>query len=390
MSLGSPIGRVALGAVAVLYAFAAWGNGMDRASRDFPSAARLVPTPFRAEADRSAAASALSRQQPHLAAALANAALRHDPVDARSTALLGAARLLDRDPQAAEAAFRVSARFGWRDPLTQAYWYETALGLGDYDLAAMRLDALLRSGAALVPAEVLLAPIEATPQGRIALARRLARLPVWADRYLAPPGDLARDALIRRAEVVAALRDTRSLGCARVGALTRALLERGERARAQSVWQAHCPLSRIGSGIVDADFGQIGRDGGEAPFGWNRHVHADVDAEFAPLPGGGAELRLRNAAPTSRLVLSQAVQLAPGRILLQAQITVGGKPAGDRLVAALTCGMTDRLPGNIVGDLAFGGQTLAGPACDDAILSLWLKPGPDEVSISQLRSATGR
>lgn len=390
MSLGSPIWRVLLAAVTVLYGIAIWGNGMDRASRDFPSAARLVPTPFRAEADRSAAATALSRQQPHLAAALAVAAVRHDPIEARSTALLGAARLLDRNPQGAGTAFRISARFGWRDPLTQAYWYETALGLGDYDLAAMRLDALLRSGAALVPPEVLLAPIEATLQGREALARRLARLPVWADRYLAPSGDLHRDALIRRAEVVTALRETRSLGCARVGVLTRALLESGERTRAETVWQAHCPSSRIGGGIVDADFGQVGRDGGEAPFGWERHVYADVDADFAPLSGGGAALRLRNYAPTSRLVLSQAVQLAPGRILFQAQISSGGKPAGDRLVAVLSCGMADRLPGNVIGDLALGGQTLAVPPCDNAILSLWLKPGVDEITVSRLRAATGR
>ena len=122
MSLGSPIWRVLLAAVTVLYGIAIWGNGMDRASRDFPSAARLVPTPFRAEADRSAAATALSRQQPHLAAALAVAAVRHDPIEARSTALLGAARLLDRNPKRAGTAFRISARFGWRDPLTQAYW----------------------------------------------------------------------------------------------------------------------------------------------------------------------------------------------------------------------------------------------------------------------------
>ena len=141
--------------------------------------------------------------------------------------------------------------------------------------------------------------------------------------------------------------------------------------------------------MVDADFGLIGRDGGEAPFGWERHVYADVDADFAPLSGGGAALRLRNDAPTSRLVLSQAVQLVPGRILLQAQVTSDGRPARDRLVAALTCGMADQLPGNVSGDLAHGGQTLTVPPCDNAILSLWLKPGADEITVSRLQAATG-
>lgn len=390
MSPDSPFGRVVLGAVIMLYAVAVWGNGMDRAAREHPSAARLVPVPFRAEADRTAAATALSRQQPHLAAALAGVAVRNDPIDARSTALLGAARLLDRDPQGAEQAFRVSARFGWRDPLTQAYWYEAALQLGDYDLAALRLDALLRSGAAVVPTEVLTAPIEATPQGRAALARRLARLPVWVDRYLMPAGDLAKAALLGRAEVVTAAGGTSRLGCARIGPFTRALLERGERGPAMSVWQIHCPSLRIGGGIVDADFRQIRSDGGAAPFGWKRYAYADVEAEFAALPDGGAELRLRNDAPVSRLVLSQPVQFAPGGIRLQARVTIGGQPAVGRIIAALTCGTIQQLPGNVVGDLVQGGQSVAVPACDDAVLGLWLRPGPDLVTISNIRAVPDR
>ena len=40
--------------------------------------------------------------------------------------------LLDGKTADAEAAFRVAARFGWRQPTTQAYWYDAALQAGDW------------------------------------------------------------------------------------------------------------------------------------------------------------------------------------------------------------------------------------------------------------------
>jgi hypothetical protein len=48
-------------------------------------------------------------------------------------------------PQQAEAAFRIAARFGWREPTTQVYWYEAALQSGDLRARVERADALLRT-----------------------------------------------------------------------------------------------------------------------------------------------------------------------------------------------------------------------------------------------------
>ena len=63
-------------------------------------------------------------------AAAAEQAVRADPIDPRSKALMGAGQLTDRKAVQADRSFRVAARFGWRDPLTQLYFMNAGFAAG--------------------------------------------------------------------------------------------------------------------------------------------------------------------------------------------------------------------------------------------------------------------
>ncbi|HZF46725.1 MAG TPA: hypothetical protein VEZ26_10330, partial [Sphingomonadaceae bacterium] len=175
--------RLLLSGFSLAYLTAAWGSGFDRLSAETPTLERLVPGAFRAEADLSAGAVALARGDGTKALAFAEGAVRNDPLRPQASALLGTARSFANDPQDAEVAFRVSAQRGWRDRLTQIYWYDAAMRANDVERAALRADALLRANPNLEGAAKLLAPLEATAEGRLALARRLAEAPAWSNAY---------------------------------------------------------------------------------------------------------------------------------------------------------------------------------------------------------------
>ena len=118
-------GRIGVSLGLLLFGALAAASGVDRMSLLAPALGRLVPGPLQAQA--------------------ASKAVAADPVDPASTALLGTAYLLTEQPAEAEAAFRIAARFGWRQPATQIYWYEAALQSGDWPRAVDRADALLRA-----------------------------------------------------------------------------------------------------------------------------------------------------------------------------------------------------------------------------------------------------
>ena len=106
-----PSGVVMLGGVAV-FAALALGSGLDRLSATRPGAAAWVPKPLRAESWRAEAARLLAAGDGAGASVMAEQAVRADPIDPRSTALLGAGQLADRKAVKADRSFRVAARFG--------------------------------------------------------------------------------------------------------------------------------------------------------------------------------------------------------------------------------------------------------------------------------------
>src|SRR3546814_14941647 len=94
--------------------------------------------------------------------------------------------LLDR----AYAAFAVAGTLGWRDVPTQLYWLAQAQAVGDVDVLAQRLDALLRLNIRHDVVANSLHVLGQTPLGQQALAMLLTKDPPWEWRFVAEIGAL--------------------------------------------------------------------------------------------------------------------------------------------------------------------------------------------------------
>jgi len=371
----APAGRIAATLALLGFAALAAVSGLDRMSVAAPALGRLVPSALQAQSARSEAALAIVRREPGPAVAGARRAVASDPVNPASTALLGSAYLLAGQGPEAERAFRVAARFGWREPATQLYWYEAALQSGELPLAVDRADALLRAHKGFSAADQVLLPLESTPAGRAALARRMADRPGWLAEYLRPGPDEA--VLARRTEVLVELGKTTRLGCGLVTPFVQAAITRGERRQAERVWLAHCPGASLAQGIADGGFEQLEAET-PSPFGWRQQLSGDVTLRVIGKPGGGHAVELSNGAPVSRLVLYQAVSLEPGTYRLT------GKARRGRMAGSLGCDEPPKLPSLTDGDMGAGGQVLRVPRCSSLTLALWLRPGAGPVELDDV------
>jgi tetratricopeptide (TPR) repeat protein len=376
---GRPLrGRLVATAAVLAVAFACLGSGLDRIAVGSFGVAAAVPAPLQAQSLRPLAQLAMIAQQPKAALRLASAAVAADPVDPASSALLGGARMLANDFPGAEQAFRVAAGFGWREPLTQRYWYAAALQARDFPRAAERLDALLRVSRNLPDAAALLTPLEGDPAGRAALLARLREQPLWLPTYLRAGSDLDAAALAQRSQVLVELAagGTR-LGCPVVADWARDALNRGDRASAERVWQAHCPGARNDGLLADGEFDHLG-NATATPFGWQVERSGDVTVR-PEAANGGYRLNLRNRASFSRRVLLQPVALPPGRYRLRGVGQTGV------FAASLGCGTAPAMPRLVSGDLASDGQMLTvTEACDTLQLGIWLRPTPEAVTLDQV------
>ena len=376
--------RLLLSGFSLAYLAAAWGSGFDRLSAESPTLERLVPGVFRAQADLSAGAVALARGDKQQALASGERAVRNDPLGPQATALLGIARSFADDPEDAEDAFRVSAQRGWRDRLTQIYWYDAAMQANDIERAALRADALLRANPNLEGAAKLLAPLEATPEGRLALARRLAEAPAWSQVYFHAGQAPDATRLENRAQVaLAAVKQDNVLKCDRMGRFARELLLNGMRRDAENLWRASCGTTGAAPArgmLADGNFELLAKSTEQAPFGWRKFASGDLAVDLVEIAPNAHAVRARSTASVTRLILSQAVDVPPGHWRVRAR---GSVPAG-RIVISLDCDGRARRPSRINGDAAAAGQVLEAEACERAVLGVWLRPGRDEVTLDEM------
>ena len=184
--------------LSLVYAALVLGNGFDRLSESRPELASSIPSLFASEALRIAGAQALSDGQALRAVKLGKQALRDAPTDPQSAAMFGAGLLASGQEAKADQAFRVAGGLGWRVPITQSYWLSKALAVSDYQLAALRLDALARQQPALILEPQLLDPFERNPAGRTAIIQRIALQPEWLPNYIGNASSLSANAMQQR------------------------------------------------------------------------------------------------------------------------------------------------------------------------------------------------
>ena len=373
------IGRISLTLVLAAYGVAALGNGLDRVSDREPDIERVVYPPFRAQADRAAVAIDLTRGKVPEAVRHAQAATWHDPVDADVTGALGAALLASGDLDGAARAFRIAARFGWRNLATQHYWYAAALEAGDLRVAADRADAVLRTHPGFAERNALLEPLESDPAARAIFVQHVRQMPNWLNQYLVLPSDFD-DAIVERrvAVITQAGAGGTPLGCDRVVHFTRALLDRNRRGEAERVWNVNCPERRVRGLLADPQFAMVLKQE-KTPFGWRIAPSGDHEIRGVDTGAGTHVLMVRNSASTTQQLFYQPVAFAPGVYRLRLMIDGDAKAAAGRLAFSFGCDRSSPFPARPDGDPVIAGQTIRVGDCPRGQLGLWLQPGEEPV-----------
>lgn len=369
------LGRIVLVLGLAVYGLAAAGSGIDRMSLARPAVERVVPGPFRAQADRSAATTDLVRQNYKAMLVHARRATKEDPVDIDPTALLGSALALNGQDDAAAQAFRLAARFGWRNAATQVYWYDAALGVGEFERASERADALLRVHPRLVDSAELLEPLERSPRGRTVLAERLSQNPPWQENYLFLRLDSSPDLVSRRFQVLSAIAPGHPLGCEAVARFTSVLVHQGRRNDAVALWNRNCPASAVHGPMTDLTFRTVQTSASDQPFAWLVTPSGDLTIRQNGSTGAPPSLELSNSASGSLLVLSQSVSFPPGTYRFRATAAPGSTSGAGKLALSWVCGDQLPFPRAGQGDPLQDGQVVQIGACDRQLLGLWLGGG---------------
>jgi hypothetical protein len=332
------IRRALIVMLAALLCIAVIGSGLDRMSEFDAGAASLVPAPFRSNALRAEANRLLEAGDAHGAERAAMLAVAGSPADARSVGLYGQALLVGGNQAAAAQAFGVSRQLGWREPLTNIFWVSEGLRRGDLDLAADHLDALLRQSPQIPQRVALLTRLEATPEGRNALAARLARGPAWQISYffdtaLPAAGDpLARSEVARRLALNQGVRN-----CGLISPMIRALLHFGHMAQGQELYRLHCAAPGEPSAPADGDFVRADPATPQTALDWRFSGEGAVGIGVASRAGyKGRAVTVSNLAPVQMVFVTEALGLASGphRVSWRAQEADGAaSPAIDVSVA---------------------------------------------------------
>jgi len=247
-------------------------SALDRAGVDRPDWLRpVVPFAIGSAEARNAAIESLRERQFGKALAAARDVVRRSPLTTPSTSLLGGVQLAMGQDDAADASFRTAALLGWRDPATQSYWLESATAQQAYEVAAERLDALLRVGASSVEMLAAEQQIEQDPVGRAMIARRLAARPDWRLSFVRRLSDLASDGRRGRLAVLA---NARALGLKMdddvLGETSFALVQGGAVDDAFALWHIFRGPGDFGSaGVWDGALTTLPRHIAVNPFVWS-------------------------------------------------------------------------------------------------------------------------
>lgn len=380
--LAAGIGVMIYGAVAI-------ASALDRASDEHPRLTRLVPAPFASQALRNAGRMALQSGASDKATAIAEAAVADAPLDPESTALLGAARYATGNRSGADSAFRSAARLGWRIPYTQHYLLGRSLEVGDFRLAALRLDALARQNPAILADRRLLDPFERSGQGRSALTERLAARPPWLHAYATTVADLPADRVAARTAVLRELAGRAApIGCAAAGPLLSRLVNDGHVRDAGELWRASCPTAAH-SLIYDGTFASAALDQTESQFAWFFVGQSDASVVLEPTsPPPSHALVIDNSAPQAKLVARQLVLLDPGSYRLSWRAEAKGGTEAARILAAFSCSPDPRDWLTPAFDRAAGRWTVTlrmDGACPARWLGLVITPGNGSVRLSDVR-----
>lgn len=328
--IGRLLGLVGLAALIV----AALLSGSDREARDFPNAPSYVGWPYDTGAARARSLLAFVKTGPASAIPYARRSVLSDPLSAQAVSILGRSQLYAQQWAAAHRTFEVAGQLGWRDTMTQIYWFDQALQAGDYRVAAERLDAILRQSPEDENRDRFIAALAATPEGRDAMAQRLKLAPAWAGPMVSDVWDLPADQVLQRIDTMR--RSGKGVWtCADTEKITQRLINLGMLDDAQSVWQSNC--ERSASLVYDGNFIHVDTLQTTRAFDWQLSNSSDAQISVSQDAKGQRSLSLEVTGTTSLPILKQFVVLKPGRYTLRWRTPGTAIAQAKALQVSLTC-----------------------------------------------------
>ena len=384
-----PALRLMLCLAVFCYGVATIGNGLDRAVVQMPMLAQKVPGWFAVNALAAQSEAAIQAGHTSAAVSLAEQTVTKAPVDPLSTALLGAARLASMDAVGAETAFRVAGQFGWRQRLTQIYWMQAALSLGDYRIAAQRLDALLRQYPELLADRRIMDPFERNPQARAAMVDSLAGKPGWLTPYAYNVENVAPDIMQIRSEVLTevAARGQR-VGCDIIAPSVRQLASIDAIISAARLWRLHCSSAGTGA-VINGEFTGSRLTAPLTRFDWT--ILGDGDLGVTVAAGrreNDHQLRASSTAHIRRSFLDQQLAALPGAYVLRWKADDAQGNPTDRIAAVVGCDLTNKnwLQGQLDSQSGeWSTPVLIDGACQGHWLEFSIAPGSGEILFDDVK-----
>ncbi|MDP3906635.1 hypothetical protein [Novosphingobium sp.] len=385
---GRRIAVLATAAVALLgYGALAAATAFDRAAVNSAAFTRFVPEPFQQRVLARTAAQLREAGQAGAALPAAQKLVARDPMAIDSVGHLATARLARGDGAGALAAFKVSASLGWRDALTQVFWLQAALRGGDYGNAALRFGALARQWPRAPIIDQASGLFERSPQGRDALAQRIANGVPWSVTYATPNAGQTANQLAGRANVlIAAAGRGSSLGCDRIEALTTALTNEYPVIAVQ-LWRGHCPRAAQTGMVANGKFSDLDKIAAPSPFDWKFPGDGALELEFVNSGDESQALQVRTSSAARVPIAYQAVPLAQGRYRISWTSDAADAATAARLLASLSCRL-ERQQANLQPGVWAAGKHVVeldfAGACPAPFLQLWLAPGAATMQIDNV------
>jgi tetratricopeptide (TPR) repeat protein len=375
-----------LGAIGCIgYAALALTSGIERSAIMGLQHSVLMDWPYAIAVEYDAATAAIQRHDAQSAVTHARKLVRRAPVDARALSTYGLTLLEARQPERARDAFALAAQLGWRDPVTQRYWFNESMRLGDAERASHNLDALLRQTPDLPDRNKLLRLILPYDEGRTAVANRLKADPGWAVVFVAQMDGLDDADLDARADVVQRT-GPGHWECAQAANLIDSLLTHGLPDDAAAVHRTVCKDN--GANINDGDFNQLAAGTGESALDWSVARRGDLLASVNPETPQTHVLTMSTTATSTVMALGQMTTVGPGvyrvtwrmpdtsardaaalQISFDCQFNLGNAVSGTRLNA---------------GPALYEARFIVDDSCQTPALRAWLSPN-HSVNLTSMR-----
>ncbi|WP_285020373.1 hypothetical protein [Novosphingobium sp. fls2-241-R2A-195] len=313
--------RIAWWMLLLMFAVAAIIVQLDRQAKRSPAYTHYVPAWFPGNAQANRVVRGLNTGHPEEAMRAARLLLTARPVPSENMSFVAMAAAQMDDSALASSAILEAAGRGWRDVIAQSSMLDAALKAGEPQIAAQRLDALLRLEQSGEVVDHGLRRIAETEAGREALLERLKEGAPWIDTLL------RRGSVIIAPEAFSTLlengdRKNIEFPCDALARTAISLLRVGQAAAAEAVWRPRCEAS-TGNSADDVSL-SIDEAPTGSPFAW---TFPDQTGLFREQQAGSSEqplLHWSNSDVLWRALSIRYTVLPPGRHTMRVLSASGG------------------------------------------------------------------